>query len=102
MKGIILYNVTVNIDNSIEKDWLNWMQQTHIPEVMATGYFLENKLYKVLVENEDGTTYSVQYSCASMQDLMDYQAKEAPRLQKAHREKYEGQFVAFRTVLQQA
>ncbi len=27
-----IYNVTVNIEESAEKDWLDWMKNKHIPE----------------------------------------------------------------------
>ena len=41
--GKIIYNVTVNIDDSVHDEWLEWMQTQHIPDVMSTGYFLEKK-----------------------------------------------------------
>jgi len=97
---MIIYNVTVNIDNDVHDEWLKWMKEKHIPDVMATGYFLENKLCKVLVEEEQGTTYSFQYTCASIDDLKEYQRTHAPRLQKDVADKYANKFVAFRTVLE--
>ncbi len=95
----IIYSVTVKIDQSVEEDWLNWMCTTHIPDVMATGYFLENRMCRVIGENDDGTSYNIQYVCASMKDLHEYQVKHAPALQKDHTDRYEGKFVAFRTLL---
>jgi hypothetical protein len=97
---MIIYNVTVNIENDVREEWLQWMKAKHIPDVMATGYFLENKICKVLVDEEQGTTYSIQYTCASMDDLKEYQAKHAPRLQKEVTDKYANKFVAFRTLLE--
>jgi hypothetical protein len=97
---MIIYNVTVNIENDVREEWLQWMKSKHIPDVMATGYFLENKVCKVLVDEEQGTTYSIQYTCASMDDLKEYQANHAPRLQKEVAEKYANKFVAFRTLLE--
>ncbi|MCK6649483.1 MAG: DUF4286 family protein [Bacteroidia bacterium] len=97
---MIIYNVTVNIENDVREEWLQWMKAKHIPDVMATGYFLENKICKVLVDEEQGTTYSIQYTCASMDDLKEYQAKHAPRLQKEVADKYVNKFVAFRTLLE--
>jgi hypothetical protein len=97
---MIIYNVTVNIDNDVQEEWLRWMKDVHIPEVMATGYFLENRICRILVNEESGTSYSIQYTCANMEDLLEYQAKEAPRLQKEHSERYKDKFVAFRTVLE--
>ena len=40
---MILYNVTVNIDTDVEEDWIEWMKETHIPEVMKTGFSLNTE-----------------------------------------------------------
>ena len=98
--GKIIYNVTVNIDDSVHDEWLEWMQTQHIPDVMSTGYFLENKICKILVDEDSGRCYSIQYTCASMNDLQEYQKHHASRLQKIHTEKYKDKFVAFRTLLE--
>lgn len=96
---MIIYNVTVNIDDDVHEDWVTWMRDVHIPEVMATGYFLENRFAQVLVEEQQGTTYSIQYLCKNHLDLEEYQRDHAPRLQADHTSRYEGKFVAFRTLL---
>lgn len=97
---MIIYNVTVNIENDVREEWLQWMKEKHIPDVMRTGNFLENKICKVLVNEEQGTTYSIQYTCKSMEILEDYQRTHASRLQKEHADKYANKFVAFRTLLE--
>lgn len=99
---MIIYNVTVNVVDEIHEDWIAWMKAIHIPEVMTTGYFLENKMAKVLSTQEDetGHTYAIQYTCNSMDDLDEYQEKHAPKLQKEHSNRYAGKFVAFRTLLE--
>ncbi|MCS5663271.1 MAG: DUF4286 family protein [Flavobacteriales bacterium] len=98
---MIIYNVTVNIEESIQKEWLTWMQETHIPEVMNTGMFISAKMTRVLVEEQmGGITYSTQYSCESKAKLDEYQVKFAPQLQQEYTKKYQGKFVAFRTLLE--
>ena len=97
---MIIYNVTVNIENDVREEWLKWMKEKHIPDVMKTGYFLENKICKVLVDEQQGTTYSIQYTCESMKKLEEYQLDHSPRLQKEHADKYSNKFVAFRTLLE--
>jgi hypothetical protein len=97
---MIIYNVTVNIENDVREEWLQWMKTVHIPDVMNTGYFLENKICKVLVDEEQGTTYSIQYTCNNMEDLQEYQKLHAPRLQKEVADRYANKFVAFRTLLE--
>ncbi len=98
---MILYNVTVNTDSSVHDEWLEWMTTIHIPEVLATGLFIENKIFRILSEEiEDGYTYSIQYFLKSLNDLDKYQKEFAPELQRKHSEKYKDKFVAFRTVME--
>ena len=97
---MIIYNVTVNIESGIAEEWVSWMKETHIPDVMGTGLFVENRFARVLVEEEQGVTYSIQYLCHDNASLLEYQEKHAPRLQAEHTSRYEGRFVAFRTLLE--
>lgn len=97
---MIIYNVTVNIDHDSHDEWVRWMRDEHIPDVMATGYFLDNRFAKVLADDQGGVTYSIQYTCKSMLDLQEYQRDHAPRLQADHTKRFEGKFVAFRTLLE--
>jgi Domain of unknown function (DUF4286) len=97
---MIIYNVTVNIDNDVREEWLNWMKTVHVPEVMKTGYFIENMICKVLVSEEQGTTYSVQYTCDNIKEYEEYKLLHAPRLQKIVATKYGSKLVAFRTLLE--
>ncbi len=97
---MILYNITIKIEHGVHDDWLHWMQQVHIPEMMATGFVEEYKFSRLLgVDEEDGFTYAVQYLMPSMEAYRIYQEKHAYRLQSAHIHRYKGQFVAFRSVL---
>lgn len=97
---MIIYNITNNVENDIKEEWLNWMKTVHIPDVMKTGYFIENMICKVLINEEQGTTYSVQYTCADIRDYEEYKQLHAPRLQKEVALKYGNKVVAFRTLLE--
>ena len=97
---MILYNVTVNIDHEVEQEWLRWMKEVHVPEVMSTGLFVSSRIYKVLANDDGGTTYAIQYSCATMADYERYRDEHAPRLQAETQRQYGGRFVAFRTLLE--
>ena len=65
---MIIYNVTVNIEDDVHDEWLAWMKQNHIPDVLATGKFTDARICKLLVDEQQGTTYTVQYTCDSMDD----------------------------------
>lgn len=97
-----IYTVAVTIDAEVEQDWLNWMQTTHIPDVMETGYFTEYELLRqVELETTAGKAYQIRYSCLNLDDLYEYWAKCAPQLQADHTNRYQCRFTASRAVFQQ-
>ncbi len=97
----IIYNVTIKIESSIHEEWLAWMKEVHIPDVMKTGYFSSWKLTRIIEDpDEHGVGYAIQYQTSKIEDLIAYQKMDAHRLQKAHAERYGQQYVAFRTVLE--
>ena len=97
---MIIYNVTINVDQAVHEEWLAWMKREHIPEVMATGLFLDNRICRVLAEDEGGITYAVQYTCADMATYERYRDQHAAALQARTHERYSGRFAAFRTLLE--
>lgn len=96
---MILYNITISIDPSIEQEWLLWMRQFHIPKVMKTGGFTESRLCRVHAEEEGGLTYAVGYVAPSKEQYENYRKYYAAQMQKEHLEKFTGKFAAFRTLL---
>jgi len=97
---MFIYNVTVGIDKDVEEEWVLWMKETHIPRVMNTGLFIDNKMYKVLTEDEGNISYSIQYFAESLDHIERYLGQFAQELIKEHNEKYLNKHVAFRTLLQ--
>lgn len=97
---MIIYNVTVSVEESIKNDWLQWMKAVHIPEVMATGIFSKSQINRVIVQGDSDNTYAIAYTCASMKDLHQYQVKFASELQQKHIERYGDKAVAFRTLME--
>lgn len=95
-----IYNVTVNIDADVHDEWLKYMKETHIPDVMNTGCFTENKIVKVLNVDDVGHTYSFQYTFEKMDDIERYQKDFAPGLQADVKKRYADKFAAFRTLLE--
>ena len=97
---MIIYNLTVSVEQSVKEDWLKWMQGVHIPEVMATGVFLKSQINRVMVQGDSDNTFAIAYTCESMKDLHQYQLKFAPELQKKHVARYGEKAVTFRTLME--
>ena len=97
---MIIYNVTVSVEQSVKNDWLNWMKTEHIPEVMACGIFTKAQINRVIVQDDSDNTFAITYTCSSMKELHQYQIKFAPELQKKHNEKFKEKTIAFRTLME--
>lgn len=96
-----IYNVTTNIEESAHHQWLLWMKETHIPDMLATGKFLSAKMCKVLVDEEmGGFTYSVQYTVVNQETLQKYYEEDAERLRQGALVLFAGNSVSFCTELQ--
>lgn len=98
---MIIYNVTINIDESVHDEWLSWIQDKHLPDMLATGKFTHAKMVKVLVEEDmGGVTYSIQYTTKDKQTLESYYREDADRLRADAQRLFPNKFVAFRTELE--
>lgn len=95
-----IYNVTININETVQQEWLTWMKTKHIPDMLATGKFLSAKMCQVLITEEmGGITYSVQYTIESLEKLHQYYKEDANKMRAESTKKFNTKFVAFRTEL---
>lgn len=100
----IIYNVTCSIEEDIVAEWLTWMRQVHIPEVLQTGLFISHKFLRVigaLEEEEASNTYAIQYVLPDLQSFLNYAENYAPALRAKTQEKYGEKVMAFRTLLEE-
>jgi hypothetical protein len=98
---MLLYNVTITIDLDTHLDWLKWMREIHIPDVMATGMFVSYRMCRLLGhEHQDAEIYTIQYLLKDRAKLQQYTDTFAPELQAQHQKRYEGKYAAFRTVME--
>lgn len=98
---MLIYNVTINVDDTVHEQWLEWMKDKHVPNMLATGKFTHAKMVKVLVEEDmGGITYSIQYTTKNRSTLEAYYKEDADRLRADAQKMFPNKFVAFRTELE--
>ncbi len=97
---MLIYNVTVFVEENIAEEWQNWMREIHIPEVMAVGLFKNYRMLEVLDSPNEGLTYCLQYEVESRDHYDTYQSQFAPALQAKTLEKFGEKAIAFRTLME--
>jgi len=97
---MLLYNVTSIIEDAAADRWLQWMQDVHIPQVMATEMFVSYRLLKVLDSPNEGVTYCAQYIAENQDNYNNYIENFAPALRAEVGTHFENQVVSFRTLME--
>jgi hypothetical protein len=97
---MIIYNVTIQVDEGIAVEWLSWLQQEHIPDVMASGCFVKHQLVKILNTDPGSVSYAVQYYADNQQQLDRYLEEYATGLRKKGLDRWGDRFIAFRTIME--
>jgi hypothetical protein len=98
---MLIYNVTTHVEPKIEKEWLLWMKQKHLSNMLATQKFSIAKIFKVISEmDHGGVSYAVQYHCENKSILNEYLKNDAKLLQKKENDKFGSSILFFTTELQ--
>ena len=97
---MIIFNDTVIVEEAIHEKWLGWMQEVHIPAVMATGYFKSFQILNVIDSPNEGVTYCIQYLTDNIENFNHFYTKHLHKLQDIHNRQFENQFVLFNTLMQ--
>ena len=98
---MIVYNVTIKVNASIASDWLAWLQDEHIIEVIATRCFSGANIMRLLeVDDAEGPTYAIQYFAENRQLYDQYIEKYAGIMRQKSFDKWGDKFIAFRSVME--
>jgi hypothetical protein len=98
---MIIYNVTIKIQNTIHQQWLIWLKDEHIPEILNTGCFTQSNVLQLLeTDDSEGPTYAVQFHAESKAQYNRYLELFSGELRKKSYEKWGDQFIAFSSLMQ--
>lgn len=98
---MFIYNVTTKVAHTIQQQWLQWIKEEHIPDIINTGCFTNATILQLLeVDDSEGPTYAVQYFAESKSQYNIYIEKFAPLMRQKAIEKWGDKFIAFRSIMQ--
>ena len=98
---MFIYNVTTKVDPSVHEDWVAWMKEVHIPQIMLSDCFSSFQFVRILeLDDSDGPTYAVQYRADSKAAYNLYLQKFAPQLRNDVYEKWGNKVIIFRSFMQ--
>ncbi len=97
---MLLYNITINIEDDCREEWLQWVKEIYIPAIKSTRLLLDCGLMELLTgEKSSGTTYTIQLFFQKESDISLYEEQFLDLHQDLHYSKFGGKFVEFRSLL---
>ena len=99
--GGFIYNVTIKVDVSIKDEWLKWLKEEHIPEVISTGCFIDATILQLLeTDISEDSTFAIQYQAESKSQYNRYIEDHSAAMRQKSFEMWGDKFIAFRSLLQ--
>ncbi|MEO7522639.1 MAG: DUF4286 family protein [Ferruginibacter sp.] len=98
---MIIYNVTIKIQESIHQAWIQWLKEEHLPEVLATNCFIRSTILRLLdIDDSEGPTYAIQYFAEDRSAYERYVENFSGIMRQMSFDKWGNQFIAFRSVME--
>lgn len=98
---MIVYNVTVKVNPEIEREWIQWQKEEHIPEILSTRHFVNHGFFRLLNTDEsDGITYVLQFFAEDLYHFNEFESKYAAELHAKAFTVWGNKFVYFTSIMQ--
>jgi hypothetical protein len=98
---MIIYNITTKIAWHIHDEWKEWLLNVQLPSIMATGFFEQYQLVRLLeVDDEEGPTYALQLRSSSIENVDSYRYKHLDEVEQQERNMWGNDLISFRSLMQ--
>jgi len=98
---MIVFNTTYLVAFEVHDTWLQWISFRYIPAMLKTSFFIEPRLFKVLVDEEHGVTYALQFSTSNMDMVQKWQEKHKDEMEADLKETFGEAVMFFSTILKE-
>lgn len=98
---MLIFNTTFLVSDKVHGAWLKWVREQHIPFMLESEVFSKPQVARVITNDEqDGTSYSVQFHIRDMQTLESWNEQFGKIFQQNCTEKFGTEAIFFATVLE--
>ncbi len=94
-----IYNITFQVSPEIEKEWLDFLKQKFIPQMLASGVLQSALTSKIVATGDSGTSYSVQFKTKDKYTLDKFLKEEFDAVFEKFYLKFAPKMVFFATEL---
>ncbi len=101
LEKMLIFNTTYLVSDKAYGAWQKWIHEHLIPFMLDSSYFSMPQVAKVIGgEQQDGTSFSVQFRVADMKTLQLWSSKYAVEFQRNCTKQFGEEVIFFTTVLE--
>ncbi|MGL5637120.1 MAG: DUF4286 family protein [Bacteroidales bacterium] len=97
---MIIYNTTYQVDPSIHDEAINWIKESLIPSLLKTQHLKNPRFVKVLTDDPNNNSYSLQFEVDSIADLNAWYKQVGAEIYSSLTNKYGNKLLGFTTLLE--
>ena len=101
---MVLYNITLNIDNDITEACLDYLKRFYVPQATQSGVMHSLKIHKVLPYDDSDAqsgSYAIQFNVKNVDTLNYWIEHEGQHISKRLVERFGDKVAGFTTVLEE-
>lgn len=97
-----VYSVTITVPDDVAEEYVRWIKEVHLQEVLATGCFTKGLFSKVHSDHisKGFQSFNTQYFAETREHLDTYYLEFASRLREKGIQKFGDKMTVFRTELE--
>lgn len=98
---MLIFNTTFVVSDKMHDKWMKWVREQHLPFMLESDILSKPQIAKIMgVEEQDGTSYSVQFHVKDMNDLEKWHVQYAQKFELQFSQKFGSEVLFFATVLE--
>lgn len=96
-----VFNVTTQVSHSVSEEWMQWLKEIQLPEIMLSKCFSDFQIYKLLGHDEtQGLTFVIQFFVESKESYENFIQNYAEVFRQNSITKWGNEMPSFETLLQ--
>ena len=97
----MIYSITFAVENRAESEWIAYMKEIHIPQILKSDLVTSYHFTKVLSDETTDRAYNLQLHYPTRSHLEQYIAELDQEIQSRLQQQFNGKLGSFCTFLEQ-
>lgn len=98
---MLIVNTTYHVSEDIQTDWIFWVKNEYIPEVIKTNMMVQPRFFHLLIEDEPGNvSYALQFEVKDLDTLENWFQKYGTEMQVTMSNRFQEKVMGFTTMME--